>query len=157
VKTVAFFSFKSLTEQLSIHLIMNRIFCFIATIVLFASCAESENQLPDIRGNWHLQNVTLINSANESTAYDDGGIHDPIVWNVSQDQITKNFMDEGVSKSNTFPYSVSTDSSVQEQIRFHILQVSDTSLVLKTTDSAEEFTGYKTENCVKVLRFRKNN
>lgn len=134
---------------------MNRIFCFVAMIVLFASCAESENQVPDIRGNWHLQNVTLINSANESAAYDDGGIHDPIVWKVSQDQITKNFMDEGVSKSNTFPYSVSADSSLQEQILFRILHLSDTSLVIQTTDSAEEFTGYSVENCVKVLRFRK--
>lgn len=134
---------------------MNRIFCFVAMIVLFASCAESENQVPDIRGNWHLQDVTLINSANESAAYDDGGIHDPIVWKVSQDQITKNFMDEGVSKSNTFPYSVSADSSLQEQIRLRILHISDTSLVIQTTDSAEEFTGYSVENCVKVLRFRK--
>ena len=134
---------------------MNRIFCFVATVVLFASCAESENQVPDIRGNWHLQDVTLINSANESSVYDDGGIHDPIVWKVSQDQITKNFMDEGVSKSNTFPYSVSADSSLQEQILFRILHLSDTSLVIQTTDSSEEFTGYSVENCVKVLRFRK--
>lgn len=136
---------------------MNRISGFVAAIVLFASCAESQNQLPDIRGNWHLQNVTLINSANESSAYDDGGIHDPIVWKVSQDQIMKNFMDEGVAKTNTFPYSVNADSTVQEQIRFRILHVSDTSLVLKTTDSTEEFTGYSVENCVKILRFQKRN
>ena len=134
---------------------MNRIFYFVATVVLFASCAESENQVPDVRGNWHLQDVTLINSANESSVYDDGGIHDPIVWKVSQNQITKNFMDEGVSKSNTFPCSVSADSSLQEQIRFRILHISDTSLVIQTTDSAEEFTGYSVENCVKVLQFRK--
>lgn len=134
---------------------MNRIYCFFTTIVIFASCAESGNRIPDIRGNWHLQNVTLINSANESSPYDDGGIHDPIIWKVSQDQITKNFTDEGVSKSNTFPYSVSADSSLQEQIRFRIIHVSDTTLVLKTTDSAEEFTGYSVENCVKILRFRK--
>jgi len=134
---------------------MNRIFSFVATVVLFASCAESENQVPHVRGNWHLQDVTLINSANESSVYDDGGIHDPIVWKVSQNQITKNFMDEGVSKSNTFPCSVSADSSLQEQIRFRILHISDTSLVIQTTDSAEEFTGYSVENCVKVLQFRK--
>lgn len=134
---------------------MKTVFLFAAITFLIFSCTETEKSPPDIRGNWQLTQVMLINSANESSVYDDGGIHDPIVWKVSQDQITKNFMDEGVSKSNTFPYSVNADSSLQEQIRFRILHVSDTSLVLKTTDSAEEFTGYTTENCVKVLRFRK--
>ncbi len=134
---------------------MKTVFLFTAITTLIFSCSESDKNPADIRGKWQLTNVMLINSANESSLYDDGGIHDPIVWAISEDQITKNFMDEGVSKSNTFPYSVSADSSLQEQIRFRIIHVSDTTLVLKTTDSAEEFTGYTTENCVKVLRFRK--
>lgn len=136
---------------------MRQVLACIYLIFCFSSCSEAEKTPPDIRGNWQLTNVTLINSDNESSLYDDGGIHDPIVWAISGDQITKNFMDEGVAKANTFPYSVSADSSLQEQIRFRVIHISDSVLVLKTTDSVEEFTGNITENCVKQLRFRKKN
>lgn len=101
--------------------------------------------------------VTLINSANESMPYEDGGGHDPIIWDVTENQITKNFVDEGVAKSNTLPYSVGFDSIIQEQIRLRIMHIADTILILKTIDSVEDFTGQCSENCIKVLRFRKCN
>ncbi|MCK6638916.1 MAG: hypothetical protein L6Q81_02435 [Bacteroidia bacterium] len=121
--------------------------------LLFISCSEQKSAKPDITGKWLLENVFIINPHNEITPYEDGGIYDPIYWEISEEQILKNFMEDGASKSNAFPYKFSDDSTITEQVRFKMMSVNENQLVLLTLDSAEEFTGEYNENCVKKLIF----
>jgi hypothetical protein len=155
VKTVAFFISSKNIKLNQLTLFFKRYFPVASFALILAACSDGKNKPADISGKWFLEEVTLINSIDDRIPYDDGGINDPIIWDVDHNQIVKNYMDEGVSKSNAFPYSIAADSSVTEQIKFKLISVNDTLLILKTTDSVEEFTGMLTENCVKELRFRK--